>query len=91
MRSSTLRVKDDGLKRFDEKYFEENFAAIFFRLLMVESFLKIPQLKSWQNYGGSGFKDFTSILEILNYDHKKLLELSKKNQQKILKIFDSIS
>ena len=58
---------------------------------MVASYLKIPQINEFQAYIGSGFKDFTTIIEILNYDEKKLQILIKNNQQKILKIFDSIS
>jgi len=79
------------LPTFDEKFFEENFAAIFFRALIVSSYLKISQIKSFENYAGSGFRDFTSIISILNYDSQKLHDLIKKNQSKIFKIFDSIS
>lgn len=77
--------------KFDEKFFEENFAAIYFRVLVVESYLKIPEIKNFQNYAGSGFEDFTSIISVLNYDQKKLADLIQKNQPKIRKFFDSIS
>ncbi len=70
---------------------EENFPEIFFRVLVVISYLKIPEIKTFQSYAGSGFKDFSSIVTVLNFDKKKLLELLSKSQQKILKIFDSIS
>ncbi len=76
---------------FDEKFLETNFAAIFFRALVVKSLLEIPQIKTFQNYTGSGFKDFTSIIEIVNYDQKKLADLIEKNRAKILKIFNSVS
>ena len=75
----------------DEIFFKENFAAIFFRALIVQSYLKIPQVKNFQKHAGQGFKDFTSIVEILNYDHQILSDLIKKNQSKIIKLFDSIS
>ncbi len=74
-----------------EKFFEQNFAAIFFRALVAKSYLKIPKIKTFQNYAGTGFTDFTSITQILNHDPKKLRELIKKNQNQILKIFNSIS
>lgn len=76
---------------FDEKFLEDNFAAIFFRALVVKSFLEIPQIKTFKSYAGSGFKDFTSIIEIASYDSKKLQNLIDKNRSKILKIFNSIS
>jgi hypothetical protein len=80
-----------GEKKFDEKFFEENFVAIFFRVLVVLSYLQIPEVKTHQNYAGSGFRDFTSIIKILNYDEKKLTSLIQKNQQKIRKFFNSIN
>ncbi len=74
-----------------EKFLEENFAAIFSRIVTVKSYLEIPEIKTFENYSGKGFKDFTSISSLLSYDQKKLAELIKKNQQKILKIFNSLS
>lgn len=75
----------------DPSFLENNFASIFFRAILVESYLKIPEIKTFQTYAGSGFRDFTSITEILNYDPEKLSQLIKKNQSKILKIFNSLS
>ncbi|MDX2083147.1 MAG: prephenate dehydrogenase/arogenate dehydrogenase family protein [Rickettsiales bacterium] len=75
----------------DQKFFEENFATIFFRALIVVSYLQIPQIKTFQKHAGSGFADFTSIVAIFNYEPEKLANLIKKNQQKILKLFDAIS
>jgi prephenate dehydrogenase len=74
-----------------EKFFEQNFPAIFFRALVAKSYLEITKIKTFQNYVGTGFIDFTSITKILNYDQEKLRELIRKNHAKILKIFDSIS
>ncbi len=74
-----------------EKFFEQNFAAIFFRALVAKSYLEISKIKTFQNYAGTGFADFTSITQILSYDPKELRELIKKNQNQILKIFNSIS
>lgn len=82
--------KNDA-RKFDEKFLEENFSAIFFRILIVASYLKIPEIKSYSSYAGSGFKDFTSIIEIVNFDEKNLLELMKKDQQKISKMLNEIT
>ncbi len=91
-------AQDDGWAGYyeknlaeNEKFLEENFAPIFFRFLMVISYLKINKIKEYKSFAGSGFKDFTSIAAIINYDEKKLLDLIKKNHTKIIKIFDSIS
>lgn len=73
------------------KFLEENFAAIFFRTLVVKSFLEIQKIKTFQTYAGQGFRDFTSIISVLNFDEKNLQNLIKKNQQKIQKFFDLIS
>jgi len=74
----------------NQKFFEENFAAIFFRVLVVKSLLEIPEIKKFQNYAGKGFRDFISILSVLSCDVKKLENLFKQNRNKILKIFNSL-
>ncbi len=73
------------------KLLEQNFAPLFFRALIAKSYLKIPEVKIFQPYAGKGFKDFTSIVEILDYNKPKLQNLVEKNRQKILKLFSSIS
>lgn len=39
----------------------DNFQNENHRLVLVESFLKIPDIKKFEKYAGSGFKDFTAI------------------------------
>lgn len=73
---------------FDHNFLEENFAAIFFRFLIVKSYLKIIP-SEFNKFSGSGFKDFTSITSILSSD--KIEELIQKNKSKILGLFDKIS
>ena len=77
--------------RVTEEFFEENFAAIFTRAIIVKTYLNLPQIKTFQNYAGSGFRDFTSIIGVLKYDQEKLTSLIQKNHKKILKIFNSLS
>jgi len=73
---------------FDANFLEDNFAAIFFRFIVVKSYLEtIPEECS--NFTGSGYKDFTSITAILS--HSEIDELIAKNKNKILKLFDKIS
>ena len=76
---------------FDEDYFIANFAEIFFRSIIVASYLQIPQIKTYQESAGKGFTDFTSIINILNYQPEKLQNLFEKNRAKIFKFFDLIS
>ncbi len=81
---------------FDElsmtsSFFEENFAAIFTRAIIVKTYLNLPQIKTFQNYAGTGFRDFTSIVGVFKYDQEKLTNLIQKNHKKILKIFNSLS
>lgn len=80
----------DGVA-FNENFFEQNFTAIFFRAILVASYLELPKIKTFQSYAGSGFKDFTSIASILNYDAQKLTKLIEKNRSQILKLFNSLS
>lgn len=75
---------------FDLEFFEKNFASIFFRALIAKSFVEIPEIKSYQNHAGSGFKDFTSIISIFDFDPKKLENLFAQNRGKILKFFNSL-
>ncbi len=79
-----------GHEEIDVEFFEKNFASIFFRALIAKSFLEIPEIKSYQNHAGSGFKDFTSIISIFNFDTKKLENLFAQNRGKILKFFNSL-
>jgi prephenate dehydrogenase len=79
------------LDQKSQKLLEENFAAIFARAIFVKSYLNIPQVESYRNYAGSGFRDFTSIIKILNLDDKFLSEMIEKNHKKITKIFNSLS
>jgi prephenate dehydrogenase len=78
-------------KSFDEKFLSENFSAIFFRFLVVISYLKISQVEKLLNYAGSGFRDFSSIIEIADFDNKKLQNLLQKNQREIQKMIYSIT
>ncbi len=77
-------------QKFDQQFFEKNFPVIFFRALVAKSFLEIPEIKTFQSYAGSGFRDFTSIISILNYDAKKLENLFTQNRNKILKLLNSL-
>ena len=74
-----------------EQFFEQNFDVIFFRFLMVLSFLKIDKIKSFKNYGGQGFKDFISIINIAKIDQIKINLLLQKNYTKITNFFKNIS
>jgi hypothetical protein len=58
---------------------------------MVLSFLKINKIKSFAEYGGQGFKDFTSIINIVKFDHFKINSLLQKNCSKISNFFNNIS
>ena len=78
-------------ENFDQVFFEENLSRIFFRLLVVVSYLQIDEIKNCSSFAGSGFADFTSIISILHSDQKKLLTLFEKNRQKIQSFFDEIS
>lgn len=75
----------------DKELLEVNFAEIFVRIALVSSYLKIPAIALFKDYAGSGFRDFTSIVKILDLDPELLKTLLKKNKQKILKIFNEIS
>ncbi len=83
-----FQIKEE---KFDEIFFSENFSEIFFRNLVVISYLEIKKMKEYLNYAGKGFKDFTSIIAILNFDDIKIKNLLANNNKKITKIFSSIS
>lgn len=72
---------------FDPIFLGENFPEIFFRLMIVISYLKISKIKDYQSYAGTGFKDFTSITSILNSDELK--QLIKINHEDIIDILES--
>ncbi len=84
-------VKSSELDKAQLTFFEENFTAIFFRAVIAASYLQISAIKNFQNYAGSGFKDFISITAILDYEPEKLEKLIQKNRSQILKNFNSLS
>ena len=91
---TTHKTNPDSSETFsaiDKGLLEVNFAEIFVRVAFVECYLKIPAITQFQDYAGSGFRDFTSIIKILDLDPEMLMSLLKKNKQKILKIFNEIS
>ncbi len=88
---STPRYPKLVLGSFDQHFLEENFAAIFTRAIIVKTYLNLSKIKSYQPYAGNGFRDFTSIVKILDLEPKKLADLIQKNHKKILKIFNSLS
>ena len=74
-----------------EQFFEKNFDVIFFRFLIILSFLKINKINSFKNFGGLGFKDFISIINIIKFDPAKINFLLEKNYTKITNFFKNIS
>ncbi len=61
-----------------------------FRLIIVSSYLKIAKIKDFQNYAGSGFRDFTSIISVIECDKDSLLAAFAKNQKEILEFIKTI-
>lgn len=84
--NSIVKVENSD---FDQSFFEENFSAIFFRAMIVLSYLQVKDLERLQNYTGSGFRDFTSIMAIFNISEQKLSDLLQKNSKKILNLIDN--
>ncbi len=66
-------------------------SKIIFRLIIVASYLKIAKIKSFQNYAGSGFKDFTSIISVLKSEKKLFLEALENEQKDVLSFIKKIS
>lgn len=92
--SDKLRIENNDSfnnYNFNEKFFEDNFDVIFFHFLVVISYLEIEQIKLFKNYHGNGFRDFTSLINLLDFDHEKIINLAEKNSGKINKIFKEIS
>jgi prephenate dehydrogenase len=83
-------IKKDKIE-FDEKFLEENFSSIFFRVIFVASYLRIKDINNFLEFAGSGFRDFISITSVLHLEEEKLTNLLKQNQKKILKLFESLS
>jgi len=72
---------------------KENFpldSAFLFRLIIVSSYLKIAKIKNFLNYAGSGFRDFTSIISMIESNKDSLVAAFAKNQKEILKLIKTI-
>lgn len=75
----------------DKIYIEDNFDKIFFRIILVISYLEILDLKKYQEYLGTGFLSFSKIINIAKiFNEDEILQLIAKNQNKITKIFNSL-
>lgn len=61
------------------------------RLIVVLSYLQIAEIKKFENYAGSGFRDFTSPILRTNFDKEKIRDLIAKNQKHLSKLLNSIS
>lgn len=79
---STLQCNSQNLeqKEFD---FKEEKSSILFRLIIVASYLKIKQMQNLQSFGGSGFKDFTSIISYVKLPNNIASSL-KESRKEIL-------
>ena len=84
--NSSMKIENSD---FDQSFFEESFSAIFFRAIIVLSYLQVKDLERLQNYTGSGFRDFTSIMAIFSLPEQKLSDLLQKNSQNILNLIDN--
>lgn len=73
------------------KEFAENFAIILFNFLIVLSYLKITKIKDYQQHAGSGFKDFTALINLFKISPEIFEKLLAKNLNKIYNLFDQIS
>jgi len=78
-------------QEFDGKFLKQNFAAIFFRFLVVKSYLEIKDLNKLKKYCGSGFQDFSKIINIEGHSHDELTKMILSNKDQIIKFFDKIS
>ena len=86
-----LTTNDKAPQNCEWNFIETNFTAILFRLAVVASYLQIREIKKFQAHGGTGFKDFTSIISLLNFDKEKMTALIKTNQKQLQKLLKSIS
>ena len=75
----------------ENELFNPDFAELFFRFLVVISYLKIKDLKSNLNYTGTGFTDFTSLLAFSQLSLEKIRFYIKKYSNKIQKYYSEIS
>lgn len=84
LKFSSIKINESDLNKSD-------LAKILFRLLIVASFLKVNKIESVKSYAGSGFKDFTSIINLLELDNKFLTQSFKNNKKEILNLIQKIS
>lgn len=63
-------------------------SKLLFRVLIVASYLKIAKINNFKSFAGSGFKDFTSLISIIQ--NKNLSDLIIKNKGQILKLIEKL-
>lgn len=69
----------------------DNFSKIFFRFLIVLSYLKISAIPNHIAYASTGFRDFTAIMSIAQIEPKKINKFWQNNLKKINQYFLEIS
>lgn len=75
----------------ENELFNNDFAELFFRFLVVINYLKIKDLKDYLAYSGTGFADFTSLLAFSQLSLEKMRFFIKKHSTKIQKYYSEIS
>ncbi len=90
VKSGSLSAKSDKIVESDHS--NTDLATILFRLIIVLSYVKIKDVNIYQEYTGSGFTDFTSIIDYFkDLDFESFNKLLLKNKSKIIDYFDKIS
>lgn len=62
-----LKQTNSNVVNFDQDFILQNFTIIFWRLLLVIAYNNIDEIALYKHFAGSGYADFTSIMQILDY------------------------
>ena len=88
---TSLKPETTDLADSSAVFFDENSAAVLFRLIIAVSYLQIVKIKKFLPYAGSGFADFTSIIFVTNFDKEKTINLIAANKKQLDIFLQSIS
>lgn len=72
-------------------FFENNFSLLFFRIIVIMSYLEINDISKYHNYQGPAFLDFINLLAIIKNTEFNISYNITKNIDEINNLFDKIS
>lgn len=72
-------------------FFKNNFSLLFFRFIIIISYIEIIDVEKYHEFCGSGFRDFISLLSVIRKNSVNISQLISQHKIEINNLFLKIS